>query len=225
MFDLRAASDVSSPSSISNQMRSRRLAKFIELIGELPLPVRILDVGGTVGFWQDNPLVKDKSLRVVVGNLTVAISPYDNLTSVTLDATDLSRYSPGDFDVVFSNSVIEHLYTLENQRKMAAEIQRVCTRYWIQTPNYWFPIEPHFHVPGWQWLPESIRVAMLRRVRCGWRGPCPDLAMAQNLVREVRLMTRAELTQIFPLGQIFVERFYGLPKSLVVYSGFNRSIT
>jgi hypothetical protein len=99
---------------------------------------------------------------------------------------------------------------------MASEIQRVGKAYWVQTPNFWFPMEPHFHVPAWQWLPVSVRVAMLRRWRCGWRGPCSDAAQARELVLELRLMRHRELKTLFPGGVLIPEKFWGLVKSWTV---------
>ena len=54
------------------------------------------------------------------------------------------------FDAVFSNSVIEHVGTFEDQKMMANEVIRVTNFYFIQTPNLYFPIEPHFLVPFFQ---------------------------------------------------------------------------
>ncbi|MGL1255153.1 methyltransferase domain-containing protein, partial [Vibrio parahaemolyticus] len=70
--------------------------------------------------------------------------------SITGNATDLSGINDQQFDIVFSNSVIEHLYTWENQEKMAKEVLRVGKYHFIQTPNYWFPIEPHWVFPFFQ---------------------------------------------------------------------------
>ncbi|MBC8844888.1 class I SAM-dependent methyltransferase, partial [Escherichia coli] len=75
-------------------------------------------------------------------------------------ATDLSEIDDQQFDIVFSNSVIEHLYTWENQEKMAKEVLRVGKYHFIQTPNYWFPIEPHWVFPFFQFLPKSIRIRL-----------------------------------------------------------------
>ena len=104
---------------------------------------------------------------------------------------------------------------------MASEVARVASGHWCQTPNFWFPIEPHFHIPGWQWLPRGIRIALLRRWKCGWRGPCPDEQRAGELVDEVRLMTRSELAQLFPESTIVAERFAGVVKSWIVHKGFD----
>jgi hypothetical protein len=136
----------------------------------------------------------------------------------------MPEFPTGNFDVAFSNSVIEHLFTMEHQQAMAREAARLAPAYWIQTPNYWFPIEPHFHMIGWQWMPEAWRVAMLRKRRCGWRGPLPDLEQARAAVREIRLMKKHELQRLFPSGRIWGERFAGLVKSWVAYGGFGKRI-
>jgi hypothetical protein len=102
---------------------------------------------------------------------------------------------------------------------MARETRRVARAYWVQTPNYWFPMEPHFLVPGWQWLPESARVAAIRRRRLGWRGPVPDADEARESVREIRLMRRTELARMFPDATLRPERFGGLVKSWIVLGG------
>ena len=103
---------------------------------------------------------------------------------------------------MFSNSVIEHLQTSARQAAMAAEVRRLASTYWIQTPNFWFPVEPHFLAPAWHWLPVSARVALLRRRRWGWRGPCPDPADAEAAVREIRLMRGPELRRLFPEAKL-----------------------
>jgi hypothetical protein len=103
---------------------------------------------------------------------------------------------------------------------MASEMRRVGRAFWMQTPNFWFPMEPHFHVPGWQWMPLGLRVAMIRRWRCGWRGPCPDPAGARKLVEELRLLRESEIRSIFPGATLIAERFCGLVKSWIAIGGF-----
>jgi hypothetical protein len=77
--------------------------------------------------------------------------------------------------------------------------------YWVQTPNFWFPIEPHFLVPEWQWLPESARVAVLRRRSVGWKPRTSDLEPARREIRETRLLRRRELVQMFPGASLVPE--------------------
>ncbi|PYU40322.1 MAG: SAM-dependent methyltransferase [Acidobacteria bacterium] len=218
--EIRQLADVSNPSSFSNRMRFRRFQLFESLIATLPRPLRILDVGGTNLFWENRDWVNRDDIQIVTLNLQAEPKSFSNIESVIGDATDLSQFADASFDIVFSNSVIEHLFTLENQRRMAAEVQRVGKAIWVQTPNFWFPIEPHFLVPGWQWLPTEVRVRLIRRWRCGHRGPCTEPVRARQLVTEVRLMTRAELRQAFPGADLVPERFLGLAKSWVVIYGF-----
>jgi hypothetical protein len=217
---LRRMADGHAPGSFSNRMRERRFKLFESLAAGLPRPLRVLDVGGTNDFWAQRGWAGRDDVSITLVNLVEQEREHPNIHPAVGDATDLAEYDDGSFDIAFSNSVIEHLYTLEKQAAMAREITRVGRAYWVQTPNFWFPMEPHFLVPGWHWLPEEARVSLIRRRACGWRGPCPDLEVARETVREVRLMQRRELDGLFPGATIQAERFGGLTKSFVVYGGF-----
>lgn len=205
---------------LSNGFRSKRFKYFEELVENIEGPISILDVGGTPHFWKQRNWIGKERVTITVVNLTAEESPYENIRTVVGDATNLEQYEDNSFDIVFSNSVIEHLFTLENQQAMARECQRVGKAFWVQTPNYWFPIEPHFHWLGWQWYPRSVRLAAIRRVKCGHRGPCPEMAKAVEIVDEVRLMTRKEMIEAFPEARMWQEKFAGLTKSYVAIGGF-----
>lgn len=180
----------------------------------------IIDIGGTPRFWELCGWADLDDVRITIVNLEASECKHSNIEIKVGDATNLANYSDRSFDIAFSNSVIEHLTTDENQASMAREVKRVGRAYWVQTPNYWFPVEPHFQFLGWQWLPTAARVAIIRRYACGRRGPYPDLERARESVRNVRLMTRRELSQLFPNASIWSERFCGMVKSWVVYGGF-----
>ncbi|MCA9278743.1 MAG: class I SAM-dependent methyltransferase [Phycisphaeraceae bacterium] len=220
MTVLQQLADVESSDSFSNRMRSARFEKFLGLASTLPKPIRILDIGGTNRFWEMRKIAGNDDFQITLLNLQAEQQKHSNITPSAGDATHMPEYEDNSFDVAFSNSVIEHLFTYENQQKMAMEVQRVAKCYWVQTPNFWFPIEPHFHVPGWQWMPKSIRIALLRRFRCGWRGPCKNRDEAKALVDEVRLMQKNEIVSCFSNGTVWAEKFYGLTKSWVAYGGF-----
>jgi hypothetical protein len=224
MLDLRKQADVHDPASLSNSMRNRRFRIFEHLFDRFPKPVRLIDVGGTLDFWTNRGWVGRDDVAITAVNIGGEEQTVDNITVVRGDATNMHQFADRSFDIAFSNSVIEHLFTLENQVKMASEVARVARAHWVQTPNFWFPIEPHFHFIGWQWLPRAARVALLRRRRCGWRGPCPDPEKARAFVEEVRLMTRGELRRAFPGSEIWREKYRGLTKSFVVYAGFGTTI-
>jgi len=180
-------------------------------------------LGAQICFGKTGVWINRDDVQIVTLNLTAEPKRFSNIESVVGDATDLSQFEDASFDVAFSNSVIEHLFSFDNQKRMASEVSRVGKAYWVQTPNFWFPVEPHFQVPGWQWIPFEMRVSLIRRWKCGWRGPCADLEQARQLVREVRLMTKAELCQAFPGADVVPEHFAGLVKSWVVIHGFATS--
>jgi hypothetical protein len=205
---------------LANHFREQRFARFDQLVSGLPRPLRLLDVGGTPQFWERRGWAERDDVEITVLNIEPFASAPGNVACEVGDATDLSRWPDNAFDVVFSNSVIEHLFTLRRQASMAGEVDRVGRSFWVQTPSQHFPVEPHFLVPGWQWLPEDLRVAWLRRRRVGWRGPFRNAEEARRMVQEVRLLTRRELAGLFPGATLLPERCAGLVKSWVAYGGF-----
>lgn len=221
MLTLRTHADANSPISFSTQMRAKRFELFKNLAASLPRPLSIIDIGGTPRFWELCGWANRHDVHITLVNIEASECKHSNIEIKVGDATSIADYSDQSFDIAFSNSVIEHLFTYENQASMAREVQRVGRAYWVQTPNYWFPMEPHFQVPGWQWLPIAARVAIIRRYTCGWRGPYPNLEQARNSVKEVRLMTRRELSQLFQGASIRAEHFGGLVKSWIVFDGFS----
>jgi hypothetical protein len=217
---LQGLADDGSPTSISHRLRERRFRLFDSLAATLPRPLRIIDLGGTNEYWERRGWAGRDDVEITLVNLGPQERRHDNLHPVIGDATDLADHADGSFDIAFSNSVIEHLFTFDNQAAMAREVRRVARAYWVQTPNFWFPVEPHFLVPVWHWLPEEARVAILRRRGVGWAGRCPDPEKARAIVQEHRLMRRRELARLFPGAEIVPERFGGLVKSWTAIGGF-----
>lgn len=211
----RAATD--RPGSLANRLRERRFDAFRAFTADLPRPLRIIDIGGTPGYWVERGCGDQDGLEITLVNLDPHEQQHENITPTIGDATALD-HAAGSFDIAFSNSVIEHLYTRDNQQRMADEIRRVAARYWVQTPNFWFPMEPHFFIPGWQWLPERARVEVLLRRGVDWRHP-ETREEAEEFVREVQLLSRRELQALFPDAQLVPERFGGLVKSWTAVRG------
>lgn len=204
--------------SVATQLRRRRLRLFLDLIQDLPKPVQVLDVGGTQSSWE---MVADESilqsLQITLLNISDSPVSHPNFSSVLGDARDMSEFSDHQFEVVFSNSTIEHLGTLEDQRRAAREMMRVAPRFYVQTPNRYFPIEPHFVFPFFQFLPRRMQVLLVRNFQLGWIKRIPDQSAAEKEVASIRLLTLAELQRIFPGGKIWREKYLGLTKSFVVY--------
>ena len=213
----RLFADHTSPSSVASRLRRRRFEIFSRIAAKIPAPVKVLDVGGTPGYWSAISPPAMGRLRVTLLNTTPLAAP-PQFTSLVGDARDMSFLEDKTFDVVFSNSVIEHVGGFEDQLRMAREVQRVGRFIYIQTPNRGFPIEPHFEFPFFQHLPLAWRVHLVRRFDLGWYKRIPDPTAARQAVESIRLLSRHEVQLLFPDAAIFTERFLGLAKSFVAFT-------
>jgi hypothetical protein len=145
------------------------LLRIVDEIVAIRGNCRILDIGGWVDpWWFLEPLWRDRPLHITMVNLMPAPVPDGRFVSLIGDARDLGQFDDQGFDLVYSNSVIEHVGLWRDQCKMADEIRRLAPRYFVQTPNYWFPIEPHLRMPIIHWLPEPWRAAIISARSCGY---------------------------------------------------------
>jgi len=193
--------------------RRRRMRRFERTFGITPA-MRVLDVGGTAINWE----YLSVRPRLVILNEERERRDADDVIWVAGDGCSLP-FREGAFDIVFSNSVIEHVGGPERQRQFAREIARVGKAYWVQTPNRWFPVEPHLLTPFLHWLPARWRAAIARRFTL-WEWitrPSADRRAfyIEHFLRDVRLLGPAEMERLFPEAQLIRERFVGLAKSLV----------
>jgi hypothetical protein len=214
---IKRLSDNQNTSSLANSMRRNRCELFKDDLLALPIPVRVLDAGGTESFWEQIGLADQPSLEITLLNLQYGTTKRSNFDSIQGDARDLSQFSDSSFDFVVSNSVIEHVGTQQDKLRMANEIRRVAKRYFVQTPNFWFPFEPHFLFPGFQFLPFRLQVALVQRYNLGWVHREENLIAAQNTVKSVELLTKQELKTLFPEARIHHEKFWGITKSLIAF--------
>ena len=162
---------------------------------------RILDVGAGDGgalarFNKTNPIVAvDLHPQQVEGTYLEAA----NVTASTADGTALP-YDDGAFPVVFSNSVIEHV-PKGLQLAFAKEIARVGERYYVQTPNRWFPIEPHYQMLFFHFLPVTVRKWLNSRFTIGWRQ--------KGHWEDVELLSARDLRRLFPTRGSSASGFLG----------------
>lgn len=197
------------PQSLAGRYRRRRMKLFWESLSP-GHELRILDVGGALETWDDVPA----ECHVTLVNLIPPERPSPpHCDFVQGDARDLAQFGDGEFDVAFSNSVIEHVGGPADQAAMAREVRRVGIDYFVQVPNLFFPIEPHFMFPGLQFAPSWARRLVARWWPFGWNPPGSPEAFhdADN----IRLLSARELGHLFPEACILGERFGPLNKSLV----------
>ena len=217
---LKRVADNRTDDSLATRLRRRRFALFRHLISSLDRPFSILDVGGRPLFWEKMRFAEERGVKIVLLNIEEPEFAHPNFTCVVGDARDMREFGDKEFDVVFSNSVLEHVGGYDEQRQMAEEVRRVGKRYFLQTPNRFFPMEPHFRFPLFQFLPRSFRVFLVRHFDLGWFKRTPDEQEAAKIVDSIRLLTEREVRALFPEGTVYKEKVLGLTKSFVVYSGW-----
>jgi len=216
--DLFASSD--QPNSLGAKFRSKRQADFEAFFYNTfskNEPIRILDLGGTSYFWEKSSIPDLPKVSITLLNLHLESSAHPSIEAVKGDATALIDYQAGEFDLVFSNSVIEHLYTRENQQKMANEIKRVGKYHFIQTPNKNFPIEAHYALPFAQYMPKNWVYFFLTKTKLS-RLQKWDPKNAKQYLEEIRLLDEQDLKALFPEAKIYREKVLGMVKSITAHN-------
>jgi len=202
-----------------NRFRQQRLRRFLAIVDEIVAAkgtCRILDIGGKLAYWQAlYPLWRDRACHITLVNLVREAVPEAQFTSAAGDARDLGQFGDLTFDLVHSNSVIEHVGPWRDQCKMAQEVRRLAPRFFVQTPNFWFPVEPHFRTPFIHWLPEPWRVAIVMHRACGFYPRARSVDEARQILDDARLLDSKAMAELFPDAAIERERIAGLTKSLI----------
>jgi Methyltransferase domain len=197
--------------------RRRRMNRFISLFCPTS-QVRVLDIGGTPQTWtyeSKNCEQFSVTLINIRGNRPVGDHRFALIEG---NATALP-FADDSFDLAFSNSVIEHVGTWEQQKAFAHEARRVAGKLWIQTPARSFPIEAHLLTPYIQYLPKSVQHRIARWTLRGLLQP----DVVHEIVDEVRLLTYGEVKYLFPDCLILKERVLGFTKSYIAVRGATAS--
>ena len=173
--------------SLGNWFRNKRFKFFFDKINLLDKPISILDLGGKVKFWENRNLSGNPNFLITIINLESEKSGYPNIETKVGNILELKSFKKQSFDIVFSNSVIEHLYNFQNQKKIASEILRIGKKHIIQTPNKYFFIEPHYIFPFFQYLPSKIQYKILTKTKLS-RLRKWDKKFARQYLKEIRLL-------------------------------------
>jgi hypothetical protein len=211
------------------------LARFPELS-----EMRVLDIGGEIRGWVQAPV---RPAALVMLNTAAVVDMEQDVpwaTRVTGDGCAPPASLDGEkFDLVYCNSVIEHVGGHQRRVELADTIHRLAPHHWVQTPYRYFPIEAHSLAPGLQFLPPRMQVSVLRhwplgssRNVCGeWPQPAAGRAIyppengqalanlvpyyAASVAFSVELLSRTEMKWLFPSSGIIAERVLGVPKSII----------
>jgi hypothetical protein len=195
--------------SWTHKIRQRRNEEFKRTFPDLA-SMRVLDLGGTALSWQVTGL---RANSVTIVNLDDAPDPEEPWLEYVRG--DACAGGFGKYDLVFSNSLMEHLGGHARRREFADVVRDSAPSWWVQTPYRYFPIEPHWVFPGFQFMPFRTRLFISQHWSMLHMPACKDRVAAEELVASVELISASEMRSYFPASQIWFERIAGIPKSIV----------
>ncbi|MCR9179552.1 MAG: class I SAM-dependent methyltransferase [Erythrobacteraceae bacterium] len=219
--------DPANTKSLSYRFRSKRdkcLRDFLlQARSNTSGPCRIIDMGGGAAYWErvglDWLVSNDFSVTCINYAATELTRDAVSAGPISLkvgDACDLSEFADDSFDIVHSNSVIEHVGSWAKMSGFAKEVRRLAPAYYVQTPNFWFPVDPHFYrVPMIHWLPPAARASVHCKVKAGWAGPAKDVDSGMRLAESNNMLSLTQMKHLFPDASFKFERVALLPKSII----------
>jgi len=210
--------------SFGKAARKRRIQYFCDLITrefQEKGSVRILDIGGTVQYWRilDESFLEKNKVRITLLNLpgSQVFEAEGRFTYMTGNATEdiWSELDPGDFDLIHSNSVIEHVGDWAQMKRYAENIKAFPGGYFVQTPNFWFPVEPHCMTLFFHWLPKPTRVWLVKHFSLGHWKKASDTSEAVEIVESARLLSKSMFSCLFDDANVRQEKILFLTKSFI----------
>jgi SAM-dependent methyltransferase len=199
--------------AVSLRSRRRKLALFLETMRP-SAETSVVDVGvddsgfgdrrgacSTLNFFEELYPWPERITAVGMTEGRRFSERYPAIPYVQADALELP-FADREFDLYFSNAVLEHVGPREAQRRFVAEALRVAPRVFVTTPNRWFPIELHTRAPLVHWLPERAAHRAYDLLRKPW-------------AKENHLLGPRELRSLFPLERQSEVRIVNLGLTLV----------
>ncbi len=156
----------------SLRSRERKLRLFLESFEPGP-ETSVVDLGvtdsgyggtyGTDNFLEATYPWPERITAVGITPLERFGEAFPQVRRVTADGRDLP-FADGEFELGFSNAVVEHVGGLDDQRAFVHELCRVARRVFVTTPNRWFPVEVHTLLPLVHWLPPALHPSSLDEI-------------------------------------------------------------
>lgn len=223
--------DLTNKNSLRSKLRKKRVKHLVNLISliiskEKLSTIKICDIGGTYRYWLIFPFekFKDCSFEITLVNLANTIKSERENYSTLLNQTNVKFFEEigngcnmnnkedNAYDLSHSNSVIEHVGNWSNIKDFSSETKRIGKYYFIQTPNYWFPIEPHYFLPLVHFFPRPIhtRLIMLLKKR--------NFDTATSNFEDNRMLSESEFKYVYKNSRHITEWYYFFKKSFIAIS-------
>ena len=176
----------------------------------------VLDVGVTSE--RDPTANYLEKLYPFPGNLTCAgvqdaswlTKEYPGIKFVQLETGKPLPFMDQEFDCVYSNAVIEHVGSRQDQEAFILELMRVSKSFYITTPNRWFPVEMHTHIPLLHFIPQRLFRHLLNLMG--------DKFYAQE--KNLNLLSCKDFLALFPKNvNLTIKHIWscGFPSNIIIY--------
>lgn len=185
---------------------------------------RIIDIGAQVSTqktdtlqlidiypWKENII----AVNISSSHIDNIRKKYPEIHTKVADALHLP-WPDKYFDVAYSNAVIEHVGDRTMQKKFASEIMRISKRFFVATPNRWYPFEFHLRLPLVTWFPGDIYLKAGRIVR--FNHVSKKYMWFTGEVIGLNLLSKKNLWDIFPQSKIIESRVTFMPEVLISVS-------
>jgi hypothetical protein len=176
---------------------------------------RVLDLGGRQAYWRciDARWLREHNVTIDLLNINTVQATEIGYRALRADACSVGPLGDGPYDVVHSNSVIEHVGSDTRRLAFARNVRSSAPRYIVQTPAWECPVEPHVGRPFFHWMPREFQVQWQLHSHLGHWPQATTRRQALTRLAGTRLLRRHEMASLFSDADIVAERFIGLPKS------------
>ena len=206
-------------SKISVQFREKMFARFMANMRP-DVKQKVLDIGVTSderyqesNYFEGLYPYKDKIVCVGTEDGSHLETKYPGIKFIQIIPHEHLPFNDNEFDIAFSNAVIEHVGSRESQRAFILEMLRVSRSFFLTTPNRWFPIELHTAIPFLHYLPPKI----YRNILAGMGETY--WSKEENL----NLLSKKDLLALFPKDvDVFIDnvQLLGLSTNLIAYGSY-----
>lgn len=209
-----------------DEWANKRFDFFIKEMN-LSSGMKILDLGGSDGSYEDRFINKLKDYKIIIADMdrsALERAKAKGYETIEMDGSLQFPFQNEQFDCIFCNSVIEHVTikksdiwkvknshyfkdkSTEAQSLFASEILRCSKKYFVQTPHRNFIIESHTWFPFIAFFPRPFQINLIKLLNKFWiKKTTPDW----------NLLTEKEMQNYFPNATIYVNKKMGFPKEII----------